>query len=97
MVPVTEKSKNIILHGIWIVKHISDNMILHLINSILFQGKKVTNITATEGKVFASRALVAVGNGNGLAGSLFSFSSVAIWPLPFRGEMWPSPGPFVFL
>lgn len=69
MVPVTEKSKNIILHGIWIVKHISD--ILHVINSILFQGKKVTNITATEGKVFASRALVAVGNGNGLAGSLF--------------------------
>lgn len=55
--------------------------------SILFQGKKVTNITATEGKVFASRALVAVGNGNGLAGSLFSYSPMAIWPLPFRGEM----------
>lgn len=83
MVPITEKSKNIIFHS----KTYFRQHDLHLINSILFQGKKVTNITATEGKVFASRALVAVGNGNGLAGSLFSYSSIAIWPLPFRGEM----------
>lgn len=89
MVPVIKKSKNIFHHckkGICLGKHILNNMILHLINSILFQGKKVTNITATEGKVFSSRALVAVGNGNGLAGSLFSFNSIAIWPLSFGGE-----------
>ncbi|XP_062593615.1 small ribosomal subunit protein uS5m-like [Saccostrea cucullata] len=37
-------------------------------DSRLLQLKKVTNITADQGKKFSYRAVVAVGNGNGLAG-----------------------------
>lgn len=71
------------------VKHYSLSLNMEFkMNWFLFQIKKITNITADQGKVFSYRALVAVGNGNGLAGKPTTRKTVlALYQTPTIGRV----------